>query len=439
MRRLLLLVCIAVAGALQAAVEERWDVPLQTPPRHDVDVWRGETVALSPRFLDGGAPVAITTNDSIVLYWQTAGMGSSWYSTNGFAHATPGRVTCPFAPACDVGASNYTYFVGLSRTNGRAYRAFGALRMRGAPGAIPNALPLPPQVIDWATITNLHPSFAPFDPSGSAQAVSETLGLSIQTETQARAALGVALSNAVAVALTNWSAALALVAQAGSNYAEVVAGLAAGSTNAAHLAETDPHGDRAWAAGVIPTSSVWRADEAGRLVQIDSNAWVSVEGSNAVLYVVSYIPGGKGGGLWVTNSVLLATQDWALPIDGGASMSGDLDLARYNLTGALFLGLQDSISPLNPLPIWIGDYGGSPIYRVGLDPTDRYFWTQDNLTPAAIGAVTPSDATNTAQAVMANISTNNASVGGWLVWDSGSNVWRKVTCSNLCFYVETYP
>lgn len=299
----LFMICTLLAVSLRAAVEERWDVPLQTPPRHDVDVWRGETINLAPRFLDGSVPLTFTTNDAIMLYWQSAGMGNSWYSTNGLPHATPGRVNCPFTPACDVpGASNYTYFVGIAGTNGRSYRAYGTLRMRGSPGAVPNALALPTTTIDWATITSIHPGSAPFDPAGAAQAVSNgaasslqtglaslsnALATAIQAERDARQQGDTNGASALAVATNALSQALASLGSSASNYAALVAATAAGATNAAHVAAVDPHGDRAYAGGLLATGTAARATDAARLVQIDALSWVNVVGGTAMLWRVS--------------------------------------------------------------------------------------------------------------------------------------------------------
>ena len=117
------------------------------------------------------------------------------------------------------------------------------------------------------------------------------LTTNLAAEASSRAALGTSLSNAVAVALTNWTAALAMVAQASSNYAAAVAASVAGATNAAHLAALDPHGDRSYAGGLLATGTAARAADAARLVQIDTQAWVTVASGTATLWRVETVAG----------------------------------------------------------------------------------------------------------------------------------------------------
>ena len=54
----------------------------------------------------------------------------------------------------DVGARVYNCFIG-SPSN--IYRAAFQLRLRPSPGALPNALPLPTPVIDFAKVRVLNP------------------------------------------------------------------------------------------------------------------------------------------------------------------------------------------------------------------------------------------------------------------------------------------
>ncbi|MEI6210933.1 MAG: leucine-rich repeat domain-containing protein [bacterium] len=53
---------------------------------------------------------------------------------------------------------------------------------------------------------------------------------------------------------------------------------------------------------------------------------------------------------------------------------------------------------------------------------------------------TPAQATNIANSVCAHMTTNNAAVGGAVIWNAASNAWFRVVCStNMAFYVEAYP
>jgi len=120
-----------------------WDAEASAARPAQADVYRGETVALRPAFLERGAP-ADTNGAAFTLYWQTNGMGAAWWSdpTNAFR----------WTPARDCGAAAYTLFIRCDTAAGASYRANARLRMLDSPGAEPNALPLPVPSIDFSAV-----------------------------------------------------------------------------------------------------------------------------------------------------------------------------------------------------------------------------------------------------------------------------------------------
>lgn len=162
---LLLLACAASRGQTPVLA---WDAEASAARPAQADVYRGETVALRPAFLERGAP-ADTNGAAFTLYWQTNGMGAAWWSdpTNAFR----------WTPARDCGAAAYTLFIRCDTAAGASYRANARLRMLDSPGAVPNALPLPVQTLDFSTITLTN---APWVTAADLQAVSNALASAVQ-------------------------------------------------------------------------------------------------------------------------------------------------------------------------------------------------------------------------------------------------------------------
>ena len=145
-----------------------WDAEASAARPAQADVYRGETVALRPAFLERGAP-ADTNGAAFTLYWQTNGMGAAWWSdpTNAFR----------WTPARDCGAAAYTLFIRCDTAAGASYRANARLRMLDSPGAAPNALPLPAASLDFARLTVLNP---PWPSAADLQAASNALAAAVQ-------------------------------------------------------------------------------------------------------------------------------------------------------------------------------------------------------------------------------------------------------------------
>lgn len=131
---------LCIASAAHAQVLCRWTAESSLPVQAVFECYRGETLQFSPAFT--AYRQSITNFTSYTLLWQTNGMGSVWWSTNILA----------FVPAMDCGADSYTVFIRAAGADGVSYRANCRVDMRFAPGAEPNALPLPAPSIDFAAV-----------------------------------------------------------------------------------------------------------------------------------------------------------------------------------------------------------------------------------------------------------------------------------------------
>ena len=148
-----LTLCTALAALAQVPCKWTADLARVTPA--DWDCLRGETVELMPSFVSGRDVRDLSGVESATLWWQTNGMGAAYWSAPASVdtNSRPHRLVARWTPEMDCGAAAYRYFVGAAAPSGTQYRAHGTIRMRGAPGDLPNALPLPVKVIDFADVS----------------------------------------------------------------------------------------------------------------------------------------------------------------------------------------------------------------------------------------------------------------------------------------------
>jgi hypothetical protein len=161
-------------SAVFAGPPERWDFQIQRPSTHDIDIWRGETIEFTPRFLSYSVPWQFTTGATVTLYWSTNRWATAPWATNGVVLSDTGRVSVTWSPACDAGANSYNYFIGVSETNGLLCRVTGNIRMHGSPSFAPSTAPLPV----WDGWTNNY-IYAPY---AALLSTSNALALSLQAE-----------------------------------------------------------------------------------------------------------------------------------------------------------------------------------------------------------------------------------------------------------------
>ena len=141
-----------------AAVPLRWTVETSRAQPATFDEFAGATYDLEATLQSYGRQLAVDGEPR--LYWQTNGMASSWWSAPATVSGNVLRAT--WTPACDVGAKAYNCFIGIT---GTVYNAAFQLRLRPSPGTVPNELPLPQKVIDFAQVNVVNPPW----PTGSAR------------------------------------------------------------------------------------------------------------------------------------------------------------------------------------------------------------------------------------------------------------------------------
>ena len=220
-----------VTLTLPAAVPLRWTVETSRVQPAVFEAYQGETLELEAALQSHGKPLAAPVNYS--FFWQTNGMGSTYWEApaqrgSGVSPLESGSGVSPLVgetnvlfatwlPAYDVGARVYNCFIG-SPSN--IYHAAFQLRLRPSPGALPNALPLPTPVIDFARFRVLNP------PWGSGG------GGGCDTNAVDALANSAVVTNALTVATTNRVAALET---ATNNLSSSVSGLASSKADRSEL------------------------------------------------------------------------------------------------------------------------------------------------------------------------------------------------------------
>lgn len=158
----------------------QWQCSWPEAKAQTFSLYHGETATFEPTFRINGT---VATNIEISAVWyQTNGMGNAWWPLE---NAT-------FHPTNDVGAASYRFFVEGRTTGGSPvasdsgviYRANGTLRMLDSPGFVPNSVPIPPQVLDFAAIQVAN---APYYTQEESDAAVQRAAAALQSDIAAKA------------------------------------------------------------------------------------------------------------------------------------------------------------------------------------------------------------------------------------------------------------
>ena len=142
-----------------AAVPLSWTVDMKRAQPATFEAYQGEVIAIEAALHADGKPFEAPLNYS--LFWQTNGMGRLYWEAPctvppplSAAGAGTNVLFATWLPSYDVGAKVYNCFIGSPSNN---YHTAFQLRLRPSPGALPNVLPLPVPVIDFAKVRVLNP------------------------------------------------------------------------------------------------------------------------------------------------------------------------------------------------------------------------------------------------------------------------------------------
>ena len=137
---------VALQLAAIAAVPTEWQVRVGPKATvYQAERYHGDALALRATLTSGGLP--LDYQGAARLYAQTNGMGAVWWN---LADVTvSGNVlSATWLPEFDTGADVVDVFLGAPSN----YQAHARIRFLPSPGPVPNALPLPIPVLDFAAV-----------------------------------------------------------------------------------------------------------------------------------------------------------------------------------------------------------------------------------------------------------------------------------------------
>ena len=277
MNRHFILFAIVFAAAL-SGVAKTFDVDISTgrPAASNEAYYHGETIEF--RAVRGRS--VVTNVEYSCVYYQTNGMDSVWWKTDGLT----------FHPTNDVGAASYRFFLEGRDDLGRDWHANGLLRLLPSPGFTPNEIELPVARLDFANIEVANDPWTEAIESNRVEIATVRVGVA---------------SNSAAIA-TN-SDAIAEIAGTTSTLSDSMSTL---SSNVYTKAETDA---AIAAATPAETDPVWEAEKSGYataagLAALEAEARPAINGYSR-LY--SFVSGATNANIVVTNYQLTVEADAA--------------------------------------------------------------------------------------------------------------------------------
>lgn len=398
------LVSIAATPAAAAISTIDWDIETASPSPKLLELYRGESVILQPRYLNARTPINLTDVYEVSLRYRSPDMSTNeFYAAAGTVHSmTGGIVRIVWSPTNEAPAAAYTYTIVAESADGRIMRGVGTLRLIGTVEG--DSVTMPPQVFtefDWALVDHINIEAAPFVDDGDVLAINQRIdghdvAISNVTELVGTGVAGVEsnLQAHVAEAAATNSAQDELIALALQTANTTFAG--SGSTGVVSSAAGDAgkflQADGTWATPATDVGSVaWDAitGAPSNLVEtIESGAGIEISGGNTetatVAVAASVIAGAAAGATAVqpealagyapTGTVGIVASDLTshTALSGAADAhgmsntvalaAGALPTTGGTMTGAIYLneGIGDA------LILYSGAGSSDPYYRFGV-------------------------------------------------------------------------
>ena len=148
-----ILLSTVLALSARAQIPRPFEANVAHPGTWQTSAYRGETLAIAAQLVDGsGRPFAVPADAEARLLWSTN--NADWFTPRPAAVSTGGLIRAMWTPDMDCGEDAYRIFLGVSEGGTNInYGANLLLRMLGSPGTVPNELPLPVRVLDFAAVS----------------------------------------------------------------------------------------------------------------------------------------------------------------------------------------------------------------------------------------------------------------------------------------------
>lgn len=149
--------CVLCASGVNSSADMevpalQWDVDLRRPSTYTLPLYRGETIALQPRFLKAaGTPFVIPESAIVELrYRPTGAYTGTYYQLYGSVESsTNGRVTATWTAANEATNSTYSYTYSVTADGIPVLRCNGTLTLTDTVGG--TATNIPPEVGQYIT------------------------------------------------------------------------------------------------------------------------------------------------------------------------------------------------------------------------------------------------------------------------------------------------
>lgn len=136
MRLILLLVCLILQLSSLILRGDSlpilsWDIPVNRPISYTLPLYRGESVHIRPRFVQGSSAISLPGGSVAVLKYRDYGMQeTSWYAVTGTVwSATNGQVDVLWTPSAEGASNLYVFTIAVSVTAGDITRCGGILTL----------------------------------------------------------------------------------------------------------------------------------------------------------------------------------------------------------------------------------------------------------------------------------------------------------------------
>jgi hypothetical protein len=173
----LLSLCVLCASARDSFADigaHRWDVETSRVAAHNIEIIRGESLHLEPRFLVARQPIDLSTVSAVELRYRTVDMTTNYYVVTGAVLvATSGTVRVTWTSAACAAADTYNYTLLVDDADGANRRAYGAITLIDSVGTSGTGSPaVASSPVDWAILTHNNAGLAPFPLDSESLAIS---------------------------------------------------------------------------------------------------------------------------------------------------------------------------------------------------------------------------------------------------------------------------
>ena len=139
-------------------------IGIERPPYLHLHLGHGEAASFKFQLFNKGIPVEISEGYTAKFWYRKLRSQDQWYLIDGTI--SDSIITINWDNNKDDGTNELEWYIQVKNETDVAYRILGDLILSKTPGFTPVSVPIPPQVLDWATFENENIDSAPFMKKG---------------------------------------------------------------------------------------------------------------------------------------------------------------------------------------------------------------------------------------------------------------------------------